>query len=87
MEESVTVDSPPVPPAAPTRFKVPGAIRFSHFLNDMMQSLIVAIYPLLKGGFHSGFVQGRRGSRIEAESLDARKSSWASVNTAWRSWS
>jgi len=32
----------------PTRFKVLGAISFSHFLNDMMQSLIVAIYPLLK---------------------------------------
>jgi FSR family fosmidomycin resistance protein-like MFS transporter len=47
MEESVTADLPPVSPAAPTRFKVLGAISFSHFLNDMMQSLIVAIYPLL----------------------------------------
>ncbi|MEO6967583.1 MAG: MFS transporter [Rhodanobacteraceae bacterium] len=26
-------------------------------LNDMMQSLIVAIYPLLKGGFHLSFFQ------------------------------
>jgi FSR family fosmidomycin resistance protein-like MFS transporter len=40
-----------------TRFKVLGAISFSHFLNDMMQSLIVAIYPLLKGEFHLSFVQ------------------------------
>ena len=43
--------------AAQTRFKVLGAISFSHFLNDMMQSLIVAIYPLLKGEFHLSFVQ------------------------------
>src|ERR1700689_526684 len=40
-----------------TRFKVLGAISFSHFLNDMMQSLIVAIYPLLKGEFRLSFVQ------------------------------
>ena len=43
--------------AADTRFKVLGAISFSHFLNDMIQSLIVAIYPLLKGSFHLSFVQ------------------------------
>jgi FSR family fosmidomycin resistance protein-like MFS transporter len=40
-----------------TRFNVLGAISFSHFLNDMMQSLIVAIYPLLKGEFHLSFAQ------------------------------
>src|SRR5260370_10021021 len=49
--------SPAVPPAAQPRFNVLGAISFSHFLNDMMQSLIVAIYPLLKGEFHLSFVQ------------------------------
>src|SRR6266404_3646489 len=49
--------SPVVPPAARTHFNVLGAISFSHFLNDMMQSLIVAIYPLLKGEFHLSFVQ------------------------------
>jgi MFS transporter, FSR family, fosmidomycin resistance protein len=43
--------------ATQTRFNVLGAISFSHFLNDMMQSLIVAIYPLLKGEFHLSFVQ------------------------------
>jgi FSR family fosmidomycin resistance protein-like MFS transporter len=46
-----------VAPAAQTRFNVLGAISFSHFLNDMMQSLIVAIYPLLKGEFDLSFVQ------------------------------
>jgi FSR family fosmidomycin resistance protein-like MFS transporter len=40
-----------------TRFSVLGAISFSHLLNDMMQSLIVAIYPLLKGEFHLSFFQ------------------------------
>ena len=62
MEKSFTVDTPGVAtPAAgqiaQTRFNVLGAISFSHFLNDMMQSLIVAIYPLLKGEFHLSFVQ------------------------------
>jgi FSR family fosmidomycin resistance protein-like MFS transporter len=33
------------------------AISFSHFLNDMVQSLIPAIYPLLKSAFHLDFGQ------------------------------
>jgi MFS transporter, FSR family, fosmidomycin resistance protein len=41
----------------PTRFSVIGAVSFVHVLNDMMQSVIVAIYPLLKGEFHLGFAQ------------------------------
>jgi MFS transporter, FSR family, fosmidomycin resistance protein len=57
MEESLTAISPTAEPAAKTRFNVLGAISFSHFLNDMMQSLIVAIYPLLKGEFHLSFTQ------------------------------
>src|SRR3984957_10713850 len=47
----------PVIAQAQTRFKVLGAISFSHYLNDMMQSLIVAIFPLLKGEFELSFVQ------------------------------
>jgi FSR family fosmidomycin resistance protein-like MFS transporter len=39
------------------RFRILGAISFSHLLNDMIQSLIVAIYPLLKGEFQLNFVQ------------------------------
>ena len=39
------------------RFRVLGAISFSHFLNDMIQSLILAIYPLLKGKFQLTFAQ------------------------------
>jgi FSR family fosmidomycin resistance protein-like MFS transporter len=40
-----------------TSFKVLGAISVSHLLNDMIQSLILAIYPILKGGFHLSFGQ------------------------------
>ncbi|HEY2685543.1 MAG TPA: MFS transporter [Steroidobacteraceae bacterium] len=43
--------------ALETRYRVLTAISVSHFLNDMMQSLIVAIYPLLKGDFHLSFTQ------------------------------
>src|SRR5882672_7939975 len=57
MEESFTATSSPAEAVATTRFNVLGAISFSHFLNDMMQSLIVAIYPLLKGEFHLSFTQ------------------------------
>jgi MFS transporter, FSR family, fosmidomycin resistance protein len=56
MAKSFAAD-PPLAPAAPTRFNLLGALSFSHFLNDMMQSLIVAIYPLLKGEFHLSFAQ------------------------------
>jgi FSR family fosmidomycin resistance protein-like MFS transporter len=40
-----------------TRFSVLGALSFSHFLNDMIQSLILAIYPLIKGEFNLSFAQ------------------------------
>ena len=59
MDKSLTGAAPGLSQSQPmpTRFKVLGAISFSHFLNDMMQSLIVAIYPLLKGEFSLSFVQ------------------------------
>ncbi len=40
-----------------TRYSVLGAISFSHLLNDMMQSLMLAIYPLFKAGLHLNFAQ------------------------------
>jgi FSR family fosmidomycin resistance protein-like MFS transporter len=40
-----------------TVFKILGAISLSHFLNDMLQSLILAIYPLLKSTFSLSFAQ------------------------------
>lgn len=40
-----------------TEFGILGAISLSHFLNDMMQSLILAMYPLIKGDFNLSFGQ------------------------------
>lgn len=40
-----------------TAFPILGAISFSHLLNDMIQSLILAIYPILKSGFNLSFAQ------------------------------
>jgi MFS transporter, FSR family, fosmidomycin resistance protein len=57
MEKSLSAVSHTAVRPAQTRFNVLGAISFSHFLNDMMQSLIVSIYPLLKGEFQLSFVQ------------------------------
>ena len=33
------------------------AISASHFLNDIIQSLLPSIYPMLKQNFHLGFAQ------------------------------
>ena len=55
MAKSFTADPADIP--LQPRFNVLGAISFSHFLNDMMQSLIISIYPLLKGEFHLSFAQ------------------------------
>ena len=40
-----------------TIFSVLAAISFCHLLNDMIQSLIPAIYPILKSSFHLDFSQ------------------------------
>jgi MFS transporter, FSR family, fosmidomycin resistance protein len=42
---------------ASTAFKVLGAIGFSHLLNDLIQSLIPSIYPLLKDSLSLNFTQ------------------------------
>ncbi|MGH8256583.1 MAG: MFS transporter, partial [Steroidobacteraceae bacterium] len=55
----------PIPAAAPqaatsagsTVFRIIVAIGFCHMLNDMMQSLLPAIYPNLKIKFALSFVQ------------------------------
>src|SRR6266705_6871938 len=38
-------------------FSVIMALSFSHFLNDMMQSLVPALYPMLKGTYGLSFAQ------------------------------
>jgi FSR family fosmidomycin resistance protein-like MFS transporter len=40
-----------------TMFRVLAAVSFCHVLNDMMQSLLPAIYPILKTSFHLNFTQ------------------------------
>ncbi|HEY1999204.1 MFS transporter [Paraburkholderia sp.] len=40
-----------------TVYSVLGAISFSHLINDMIQSLILAIYPMLKDNFSLSFGQ------------------------------
>ena len=44
-------------PAENTVFAVLIAISFSHLLNDTIQSVIPAIYPILKTSFHLNFTQ------------------------------
>lgn len=44
-------------PLTTTVFTVIAAISFSHFLNDLMQSLLPAIYPMLKEDFGLSFTQ------------------------------
>lgn len=43
--------------AGTTLFTILAAISFCHLLNDMVQSLIPAIYPILKDSFHLSFAQ------------------------------
>lgn len=57
MAKSLTAISKSVVQESQTRFRLLGALSVSHFLNDMMQSLIVAIYPILKGEFVLTFTQ------------------------------
>ncbi|WP_233862901.1 MFS transporter [Paraburkholderia adhaesiva] len=52
---TATAGTPSVPPR--TVYPVLGAISFSHMLNDMIQSLILAIYPMLKDNFALSFTQ------------------------------
>ena len=51
---------PPLPtvgPAEGTALAILFAISFSHMLNDMMQSLIFALYPMLKVSHNLSFSQ------------------------------
>jgi MFS transporter, FSR family, fosmidomycin resistance protein len=57
MAKSFTAVSQSVGHALQTRFNVLLALSFSHFLNDMLQSLLIALYPLIKGEFHLNFMQ------------------------------
>ena len=58
IEKSALGAAPALSPAVPrTVFSVLGAISFAHLLNDMIQSLILAIYPMFKSEFALSFGQ------------------------------
>ena len=64
MAKSATLSAVPQPAAAPLQasaskatYPILGAISASHLVNDMMQSLILALYPVLKGTFDLSFGQ------------------------------
>jgi len=48
---------PSIAKAGHTAFRVLAAISFCHLLNDMMQSVIPAVYPILKQSYHLNFRQ------------------------------
>ncbi|RWR00714.1 Fosmidomycin resistance protein [[Pantoea] beijingensis] len=56
MASDQTIPSAKVAPPR-TAFRILGAISLAHLLNDMIQSLILAIYPLLRAEFSLSFVQ------------------------------
>jgi len=47
----------PAESAGAAAFHILAAISVAHFLNDMMQSLMPAIYPVLKANYHLSFFQ------------------------------
>ncbi|HVW68204.1 MAG TPA: MFS transporter [Steroidobacteraceae bacterium] len=47
----------PARSAGRTTFSILAAISFCHLLNDMMQSLLPALYPMLKGSYELSFVE------------------------------
>jgi FSR family fosmidomycin resistance protein-like MFS transporter len=52
-EASATLS--PAQAAGRTTFSILAAISFCHLLNDMMQSLLPALYPMLKDSYHLSF--------------------------------
>jgi MFS transporter, FSR family, fosmidomycin resistance protein len=59
MQASTNVTAAVAEHAAPSKaiFRVLAAISFCHLLNDMVQSLIPSIYPILKASFRLNFEQ------------------------------
>ncbi|EYU17292.1 MFS transporter [Photorhabdus aegyptia] len=56
-QSNTTIAPSPTRKTRNTVFTILGAISVSHLLNDMIQSLILAIYPLLQLEFNLSFVQ------------------------------
>jgi MFS transporter, FSR family, fosmidomycin resistance protein len=61
-ETALVVPILPAAPSAKTRtggtvYPIIAAVSFCHLLNDMMQSMLAAIYPMLKSNFSLSFAQ------------------------------
>src|SRR5689334_18307889 len=56
-DTAATAGANPLPSAPKTAFAVLGAISFCHLLNDLMQSLLPALYPMLKTSYALSFGQ------------------------------
>ncbi len=57
MKESLSSVIHPAPAQERTAFRVLAALSVCHFLNDMLQSVIPAVYPILKVSYHLDFGQ------------------------------
>src|SRR6185295_14348315 len=55
MAAQETTLAPAAPASSGTAFRVIAAISFCHLLNDLMQSLIPAVYPILKETYRLGY--------------------------------
>src|ERR1700722_19203389 len=55
--EAVAVSAVQRRVAEGTAFSIILALSFSHMLNDMMQSLVPALYPMIKSTYNISFVQ------------------------------
>src|SRR5882672_11248590 len=57
MTTSVSIEGQPRRLAEGATFSIILALSFSHFLNDTMQSLVPALYPMLKDTYSLSFAQ------------------------------
>ena len=57
MSQATATTLSPAQTAGRTTFSILAAISFCHLLNDMMQSLLPALYPMLKGSYQLSFGQ------------------------------
>ena len=54
---TLATQAPAAEPQSGTLIRVLAAASFCHLLNDMVQSLLPSIYPILKSSFHLDFTQ------------------------------
>lgn len=57
MQKTVSEAAPGLPALKTATFPILIALSFAHFLNDFIQSLIPAIYPIIKDAYHLDFGQ------------------------------